>query len=445
MHRIPIFWLFIGPPAIRFLGERSAMASMHGDFDLWNIFRVLWWCLWGGVALHALYQRRRQVRALLRNIGWLRLWLPLWFVALYLSCLVSPAPLFSLANVSMLMILVVAAFDLSVRVYVGNVSLRQIVKGFLVFSAGLLALVALLLLIDLNLVGEMTSAGPRVRGGEVAYTPLLSVLVFFAALYFWLNTPSLTGRMGGWPLVMTLALALLLLGQTRSAYGGLVIGLGLFVWQWSQLRRNMVHLMTATALVVATTCAFILLADTSKSASNVLRVTGDELIRDRRSISTLTGRTRVFRLLWQEVKDEPLGLGFSAGPRAVLQDPANLDVIYVNSFGNAHNAFVEVFAGSGYVGLLAWMGIVICVLLRLFRLRPRELVPLHAMLVTALIGGMTESNLVIPFEQESVTFWIVAAVMVAVGARRRQEKEQRFVRHRMPSAISHASSSIPLY
>lgn len=420
LFRLPILWLFLGPPIVR-LGDRVAMDSLQGSFDFWNFFQAGWWMLGGAVAFRELYLNRAHLRGFLKGAGSLPLWSSLWLFALFLSSVVSSAPLLSFAKATLMGALVLAAADLGVKFYAGLVPVRRVLKILLISAVGLLLLVGVVFFLTPSLVTGHYEASAsflslRTRGGRIAYTPFLSIVALVLGLYFFLTTRGL----GRWlnVLVMGVGFFFLALGQTRSAYGGFAAALLLFAWRWAQLDKNMVRLMAGTALVVATVCIAGLTYDWSSSVAQRYDTTFQYVIRDAESLSTLTGRTQVIDALWEEVARRPLGLGYSAGPRAFLLSESFVASVHTDAFGNAHNAYLEILAGAGYLGFIAWMALVFGVGNTARTMRERDLIPIATLLVAALLEGVTESTLALPLYHTSVLFWIAAAVAAAYRARR---------------------------
>ena len=424
VFRLPIFWLFLGPPIFRTMGARDTAASLESSVDLWNAFRIAWWLFFGLLALRDLLKARGWLHDFLPRTGTLPWIVALWLAALFLSALASPAPLFTLANAGMLTILVVAAADLGVKVYSEHLSITRVLRGLLYVSVGFLLLIGVLFLVSPDLVGFDLRMGIRIRGGDVAYAPLLALVALFLGLYFWLEAPPRAAR-GRYLLAVGLGLLFLALGQTRSAYVGFVAGLLVFLWLWNWMGRNVAHLMTSAALLVIVLCAGGLLYVTSSPP--FLERTVQYVVREQQSLSTLSGRTEVMAEVIKAVQDQPLGLGFSAGPRVLLQSEAFIDKMYSDAFGNAHNAYLEVLAGSGYAGFLAWMAIVFYVAWNSRRPFRRSMIPVAVLLVIVLLEGVTESGLVLPFKQTSALFWMVTALVAVQRARSTREAKQRWI------------------
>ncbi len=395
------------------------MASMNGDYDLWSYLQVAWWMVCGLIAFRSLVGNRRLLIEMTRLARGVVAGTLIWLGALSLSVLVSPYLFFSAANVFMLGVLVICAADACLKLYSGAVTIRRVLKSLLAITALLLAAIILLHLIRPGYVEAASDEGRfglRIRGGRIGYSPLLSLVALFVGFYFWRTTrgPVRFLHLG----IMTLGMVLLYLGQTRSAYAGFLAGAVLFGFQWSGLHRHALRLTVSAVTVFAVLSAGVLLADMSDSVGVGLRAAQQRLLRGEDQIWTLTGRTYAFAMLWEASKNKPLGLGFAAGPRLVLQRPDNIRRLHTNVYGNAHNAYFEIFSGGGYIALLGWIALIICLLWSMFRAGPLEMIPFHALLVAVLLEGIAESELVLPFKQTSALFWIVAAAITAVHLRR---------------------------
>lgn len=413
--RLPILWMLMGPPAFRQVGSRGAMASVEGSFDFWNFFQVAWWGFWGLVALHELFRERRWIRSFLQSIGSVKIWIGLWVAALYLSCLVSPRMVFSLANAGLLTMLVLAAADLGIKLYSGHLSVRRLLWLTLAVIVGLLLLVVALIIVKPAMVNQPGFQGfqMRIRGGEVAYTPTLAAAAMGLGAYFFFTAKSTTARCISAGIIL-MGLLFIDLSKTRSAYAGVLGGIGVFVWQWFDMRLNAERLMLGVTLAAIGACGIFLLADGSEMAANFVEKVFITLKRDEQTISTLNGRTHAWDLLWNAAAGQPLGLGYIAGPRNLLQSPAAIDYLGVDSFGNAHSAYWEVFSGAGYLGFVAFVMLIARIGAKaVVGEHKRALIPLHALLIVLLLEGYTESGLVMPFQQTCVLFWIIVAALTA--------------------------------
>jgi O-antigen ligase len=409
--RLPIFWLFFGPPAFRVLGERGAEASLDGSFDIWNIIRVTWWLVFGIIAVLEIYRFRAKLPDFIHRLGLLPWWVGIWLMTLFASTLLSPAPLFTLANAAMMAILVLASLDLGLKLYSGVIDPRRALKICFGFSLVLLLIFLLTLLIAPNMVGGSRRFGLRARGGTVADSALLSQVVFFTGIYLAYLSRGLA--VGFYRFVILISPVFLLLAQTRAMYVGFFFGCAIFVWQWTFALRNRQQAVFLAMLFLSISGVMgIALYDSFSRNSHVFASVGDYLVRDRGSLQTFSARDGVALALLNAVISQPLGLGYAAGPRAFLFNAH--DVPWAAEMGNAHNMYLEVLAGSGVVGGAAWLALLLWLLIWVWRVRSKEAIPIRILFLVVLIGGLTESSGALPFYQHSSLLWILAAFIAAL-------------------------------
>lgn len=421
--RLPLLWLFIGPPAFRNMEARAPTASMDGDNDVWNYVRLAWWLICGAYALLELMRASGSLPSFVRRLGALPFCVGVWLVMIYISVFVSPNPLYTLVMCVMMTILVLCSADAAFKVYWGAVSADRILRVLLLMSVALLALV--LAIYHLNPSSNVVARayfGDRVRGGTVAYAPLVSLITIFVSGYYLVQSRRplvqlLTGA------ALLFGLYMLQLGQTRSAYVGLLLGIAVFVsYRW-KLHRN-VALMTAFgASVIIFFCLVAFAYDHSHSVRwrmdgyydrYVLRdkyfVENPEHAED--AILSLNGRSAVFAILVDEVLWQPIGIGFVAGPRLLLSER-------LDGLPGAHNSYTETWAGAGPIAFLAFLGIFLFLIVRLAHLRAREGLIISTLLAALMLEGMLESNMVFPFVQSSALLWILVALVAGASARER--------------------------
>lgn len=428
LFRLPIFWLFMGPPALRAGGwGHSALESMQSSGqDIWNIIRLVWWMVFGLVALAEVMRDRETLYDMLSRLGSLHRWVGLLMLTLLASAAVAPMPMFTLVNASMFVVMVFAALDLALKIYRGVLTIERSLRLLLYVSTGMLVLVQACLWYDPWMVGADTFMGFRVRGNNVAYTPILAQTMAFVSYYFWTKDKS-------WKRLIYLALMgwcvyWLYISQTRSAYLSLFLGIFLLAWYWGNMRRNLVALVVLGALVGILLTTLTLLYDVSDGVKwryeqayerFVLRdrwaVEDEDFARE--NLASLNGRSEVVALLSRHAWTQPLGLGYVTGPRVLLQSEDAVEELQSAAFGNAHNAFVEIWAGGGYLALLGYLALIFLVLRYSSQLAFRPLFIMRLLCLLVLFEGLFESDLVLPFKQSLALFWWVSAGMVAIYAR----------------------------
>ena len=94
---LPIFWMLLGPPAIRTAvdDDRSGLSSLQGDQDIWNYIRLVWWLLFGTIALILIIRERRLLQQMLSEIGKPVAFVSLYLVGMFVSIVLSPVPMFT--------------------------------------------------------------------------------------------------------------------------------------------------------------------------------------------------------------------------------------------------------------------------------------------------------------------------------------------------------------
>lgn len=194
LFRIPVLWLYAGPPIFRSLHARGALASLEGNIDGWNMFRLCWWAVWGAVGLCELLRNRASLSSVLHSSRVLTTTASLWLVSIAVSALYSPSPSFTLVYGLLMLVLICCALDLAVKLQLGAVTLGRLFHLCLKFSVGHMLVVAgcLIFAPELVILSYTPTLGPRILGGFVADVPLVSLAVFFIGINT--TSPACTGR-----------------------------------------------------------------------------------------------------------------------------------------------------------------------------------------------------------------------------------------------------------
>lgn len=424
VFRLPILWMLLGPPAFR-MEVRDAMASVREDVDIWNLLRIAWWLFWGCVAVVELLRSRNLVLEYLSRIGRLSVWALVWLIALVVSAAVSPSSLFTLANAVMFSMLVLAAADLGVKLYAGAISPRRLLRLVVTCAVLLLTLVGIVYMWQPAMVrgsGEVYT-GVRIRGENIAYTPILAQFALFVGVYFLLTARGIRRLVAA--TVVSYGFWWLLLAQTRSAYLGVVLGSGLLVWQWGDLGRRPIRLTAAVALIVLALAGAFWSYDMSDRVQwrldnayerYVLRdefaVENPELASE--SLRSLNGRIEAQAVLLREAVMHPLGMGYIAGTRSYMDSV--MDELPGTAFRGAHNAYLETFAGGGYAAFLGFAAVALITAASLLRCRTPVAVIMGVLLACIFVEGFFENEMVFPFHQSAVLFWTLVASASALSA-----------------------------
>ena len=441
VFRLPIIWLYLGPPAIRELEDRTALSSLEGDQDIWNIIRVAFWGVWGLYTVVELMRNGPAFRDMFRRIGTLPIVVLVWVLSLILSSAISPAPSYTFASASMFLILTLASLDLGVKIYSGQTTTRDVLK-FVVGASVLLLTVIWILYTYLPHLNTffMTLQGPRVRGGDVGYTPIMALVVLFAGGYLAYSSE--------WKYKLILWIIPLYgfywigLGQTRSSYVAMLMGVFILFWFVWGRKMN----ATSLALTVVTVLMLFGSIGIMYGMSNAVTRRVDNfydryVLRDEyavedaqsasSSLMTLNGRTEAQGILLARIVGEPFGLGYKAGARDFM---SGVPELAGSAFVGPHNSYLDVWAGSGYIGIISWLIIVGIIFVASRRHNTLEFCIVRVLLYSLLLEGMLETDLCSPFKQSSALFWILAACIIAVEARRDRSFEQARLANRVNAA-----------
>ena len=414
---LPILWLYLGPPIFRPIGGRDAMASLEGQFDVWNVMRLGWWAVFGVLAAIMIYRNQHLVRAFVRTMPQLLLWILVWMSSLVVSSAYSPSPLFTLANAGMMVMLVTAAFDVGLRLYGRIIDVETVLRGLHVFSVALLGVMLLLFALDPMWVSTFSPRfGLRFGGGVVGDAALLASTVVFLSAYFLQRVPR--RRMWWYGTTGVVGIVLVLLSQTRTAYIGLAVGFVYMFVQWYISASDRARAVAVGIVLVGVGLApvAVLVADTVSGESTPAQAVR-YLVRDQQTLATASGRTAVAGILLEQVGARPWGLGYSAGPRILLQTSFSElaeQGVHAEGIGNAHNIFLEVLGGSGVLGLFAYVAVIVWVVLNMHRGGGPVLV-VRVLFVYVMIIGMTSSNGVLPFFQASVLMWFMVGSVAGLN------------------------------
>ncbi len=436
--RLPILWLYLGPPAIREITlGRNALSSLDGDQDIWNIIRVAFWAFWGLIVIFDLLRNGTAVRDMMRRIGALPVVVMVWSLSLIFSAIISPAPSYTFASGSMFLILSLAALDLAVKVFSNQTSVREVLKYLVAASVLLLTAIWITFTYFPHInVYFMSFQGPRIRGGDFGYTPIMALVLIFAGSYLAYTSKSKL-RYFLW-LLPVYGLFWLGLGQTRSSYVAFLMGLVILFFHLYSRRMDAVKLTAIFITVLIGFGAIGMMYGMSDRVTRKIDGLYDRyVLRDQyavedpdyaaSSLLTLNGRTEAQRILVLRIIGEPFGLGFKAGPRNYMAGVEGLS----EAFLGPHNAFLDIWAGSGYIGLITWVIIVFVVLIASRRQKSLHFCIIRILLYTLLLEGMLESDLSSPFKQSSALFWILAACIIGIEASsRRMAEHHRNTRNR---------------
>ena len=432
---LPIFWMLLGPPAIRTAvdDDRSGLSSLQGDQDIWNYIRLVWWLLFGTIALILIIRERRLLQQMLSEIGKPVAFVSLYLVGMFVSIVLSPVPMFTAANVVMMFLLIMATVHMALKIYGGVLPISRVLQYLLWTAVFLLLFVSAIYLMFPQLVSTGVF-GARLRGEGFAYAPLLSVVSVYLGIHFFLLNKSRRRLLYVFPILF--GFYWLMLGQTRSAYLGMAVGAFMMFWANGKLAKNVVNL---TAVAVAGMIGLIgigMLYGTSQRVTWYLDRNYERfIVRDywalkdaeiqAKSLATLNGRTEAAAVLLNGVASHPLGLGYIGGVRSYMSRPDVLSTLPDKAFIGAHNGYLEVLGGAGIFALLGfvlWLGWVV---MHAWRFKHVDALMVLGILFVLLVEGFFESEISLPFHQSAVLIWMMGGIVAASVAYDRRIRLRR--------------------
>ena len=323
--------LLSGPPKFRL---RDPNASLDLEIDWVIILQVVTWlfaAVW--IALH--WQRSNRVALTDR----LQRWTIVLFSLLAFSALFSTAPAFTAFKVYQLVITFLFIAQV-LRLY----GLDQLLTS-LFYGCAILALadiVAAFVMPDLVYVAT-EFWGRRFRGDLLAQTGEVSVIGLFLLLTIKSDLPR--WKFTFWAVVLG---SVLFLSLMRTSY--LVV---LLVLLLAAFRPPPIPILRRTATLVLVALPFL--------CASLLSLLNEQ--RDVEDLWTLSDRLGLWNYLIEvTMRLGPwFGLGYFAASRTYGPD-------YNPELGNAHSAFMEVFAGGGLLALAVFLFIWLIVARRAWRL-----------------------------------------------------------------------------
>ena len=415
---VPIVWLFAGPPVFRPFGDGDPMAALSGALDFWNVFRIVWWGFWGLVAIRSVLSRRDELRLLVRSLGHLPLAAGVLLLSLFVSAAQSPSPIYTFGTALLYSFLVVAALDLALRLRAGSLTVRQLLRSVLSVSLLLLFGILALHLTVGGAVSVVAAYGVRITGGTIGDFGTLALVAVLVGLHLASRSNGLGQALFG--LAVAFGIAAAAISRTRSIMlAGVLALLGYILLRAGRgSRRTAFVTLAAVAFAIGGGLGAALAVSLSGSSAGIDAAI-EFIVRDAASLQGFSGRDGISAVVVDAAMDNPLGLGYAAGPRVLLLNSestlAGFGVV-ASRIGNAHNAYLEVLGGSGFLGLLALLGVVLWILRRSLATRQPDAIPLVVLCNVMLIIGTVASSPVLPFTQSSALLWLGIAVLAGQRA-----------------------------
>lgn len=134
------------------------------------------------------------------------------------------------------------------------------------------------------------------------------------------------------------------------------------ILMWIQNNVENITILVIFIIIIVLVILFIAITDSIDILNNVLAIVGKD--------STFTGRTVFWEVGAKIIAENPiLGVGFQAyWQPGQFAEYKSLHIVIGEQINGFHNVYIEVLVGTGIVGLLAYIGIHIKVLMQTFRL-----------------------------------------------------------------------------
>jgi O-antigen ligase len=392
--KILFFLLFSGPPKLRL---RDPTASLDSTIDWVIVLQIMVWLVAGCWVLlnssilssSTSYEHSRFTKLEMISV--------ILFFFLFLSIFFSEAPAFSAFKVYQLII----TFAI-VTLFAKRYGVPELLNNLFI-GCGILAVADIVAAFVMpNLVFVLSELGTiRFRGDLIAQTGTVSVIGLFLLLTSKSDLPK--GQFAFWALIFGIVLVFSL---TRTSYLAVFVVVLLAAFR----RPPIAVLRRAVTLVLM---ILPLLFGVLLDALNAQRQAEDIwTLSDRLGLWTYLIDVTLQRGPW-------LGLGYFAASRLYAPE-------YNPALGTAHSAFMEVYAGGGFISLAVFLAIWIVMAIQITRLylaRPARIgFAVVALFCAAFflnaIGGELQA------EPAGFCFWCVVAALPLLPTER---PEQAFV------------------
>jgi len=338
--RYPIFLLAFGPPIFR----SHAIDATQGRIDFWSVLQVGWLSLIAARAIWRLLSAQlmfipKQVRSVLR----LAFILGLLFLA---SATYSPSPAVSAAYSVFYFLTVICVAEFIVDAYRNPPNWVECLFQLRRVSLLLLILVALTILFHTSNAYEV-SRGAEVRtiGGSVASLSLISPIICLVSAYSFQYLLEPRGRAF---FLFLVGLGAELISRSRFSEAALFLCLLLtfLPWAWNASRRRAYARIAGFMTFAALACVGVGVIGRERIWTIFNKGQSFE------TIESFSGRTEIWAFVLKYCLAHPQGMGYVAGFRIVFRQYFSLNSgNSLSQLGTAHNTYVDVLAGAGWLAL----------------------------------------------------------------------------------------------
>ncbi len=442
LFRYPIFLLAFGPPIFR---SGAGIDATKGNLDFWSFYEVAWI---GAIVLRAILRllnaksilMPRQIRSVLKfafSLGLLFL----------ISTAYSPSRLVTTAYSILYFLTMICVVEFIVDVYHNPPDWMQCLFHLRFIAILLLALVLLTILFNPAIVITIIPGGGlRLGGGAVAPATVICPMIALISAYSFLFSLESKAKSSFFFLV---GLAGTLATQSRGAELALFLSLAILGLGWAKASRRSAY----TAIFgLVTLILFSSVTIGAVGGRNIWEAVNRG--EHSRQIADASGRTEIWSFVLHYCMAHPQGMGYIAGFRILFKQYFALGMdLDPTGIGNAHNSFIDILAGAGWLALAVYLILLSKIVALGWRFAKRrtsgtaisETMPRHALRCTLLLlvsffaGGMDTALFSVPLQECFYLQNIIIAIILGISAR--FIADSRVKSMASPQGISRGSAS----
>jgi O-antigen ligase len=288
----------------------------------------------------------------------------------------------------------------------------------------LFAIVLVTLVFKPNLVwAVLRGSGIRLLGNAVAPAAVICPIIAIISAYSFLHflEPRLRAL-----LFFFVGLAGTLTTQVRGSEIALFLSLLLVAVGWARTSRRSMYLFISALM------AFILLSSVVVAAVGTERIVkvferGESI----ENVEGLSGRTEVWTFVFKYCMSHPQGMGYEAGFRMLFEQHFLLGSgLQVQSIGTAHNTFLDILAGAGWLALAIYLIMMTKIIRLAWRFAKKQTysipvfdsVSLHGircslvLLIFCFVYGMDATEFSFPLRAGFYFLYVIVAMILGLSA-----------------------------